>query len=258
MCILFIAVNQHPDYPLIIAANRDEFHQRPTSVSNFWHDHRNILAGRDLSAGGTWMGINRSGKIAALTNVRAPGQERPAAITRGELVSNFLREHYSEQDYLQQLQESHMNYNGYNLLFGSVDHLWVYNNFDNTVFQLGNGVYGLSNANLDSPWPKIHAGKTALAEYCQHANKLSHEHLFTLLNNTQTASDETLPQTGVPIEWERMLSSIFIQSKQYGTRSSTILLINSQNHCYWEERTYNPAAEITNTQVIEFDLESAK
>jgi len=254
MCILFIAVNQHRDYPLIIAANRDEFHRRPTSVSNFWYDHKNILAGRDLSAGGTWMGINRAGKVAALTNIRAPREERPNAKTRGELVVNYLHDDICENDYLHQLQQSHLDYNGYNLLFGTLDNLLVYNNFDNTVFKLGNGVYGLSNATLDSPWPKLDAGKAALANYCQGSSDVSYEHLFTLLSNTETATDDILPQTGVPLEWERMLSSIFIKNNFYGTRSSTILLLNNDNHCYWEERSYDPKAEITNKQIIEFDI----
>ena len=255
MCILFIAVNQHPKYPLIIAANRDEFHKRPTAVSHFWPNHSELLAGKDLEAGGTWMGINKQGRIAALTNIRAPGKERLNATTRGELVTHFLTDNKSSSEYLSRLQNTHEQYNGYNLLYGDFKDLHVYNNFENAVYTLGDGVYGLSNASLDIPWPKIDAGKEALADYCQQADTLSHEHLFTLLNNSQAASDDVLPKTGVPLEWERMLSSIFIQSEDYGTRSSTVLLIDNNDHCYWEERTYTPQAKLSDTQVFKFDLQ---
>ncbi|MGB3725176.1 MAG: NRDE family protein [Glaciecola sp.] len=254
MCILFIAVNQHPKFPLIIAANRDEFHQRPTLTSHFWPSHTDVLAGKDLSAGGTWMGINQNGRIAALTNIRAPGKERLNAITRGELVTNFLTTQTDVTDYLNTLQNTHLKYNGYNLLFGELNQLHVYNSFENKAYKLDDGVYGLSNASLNSPWPKIDAGRDALANYCQHANILSREHLFELLKSQQAAHDDELPNTGIPIEWERKLSSIFIQSADYGTRSSTVLLIDNNNHCFWEERTFNSNAEMTDTKVFEFDL----
>lgn len=254
MCILFIAVKQHPQYPLIIAANRDEFHQRPTAISDYWKEHPALLAGRDLTALGTWMGINTNGRIAALTNIRAPGTDKKDAVTRGELVTNFLISNQSASKYLNKLQNTHQNYNGYNLLFGQYDNLRVYNSFENTTHTLEAGVYGLSNASLNSPWPKLDAGRSALANYCQHADILSHEHLFELLTNKRAAKDEDLPQTGISIEWERMLSSIFIQSDDYGTRSSTILLINKDKHAYWEERTFNSKADLTHKQVFEFDI----
>lgn len=256
MCILFIAVNQHPEYPLIIAANRDEFHQRPTQESKFWDDQSNVLAGRDLTAGGTWMGVNNSGFIAALTNIRAPGKERKDAISRGELVANYLIDQPEDADYLAKLQQSHLQYNGYNLLFGHLHKLQVYNSFENKAYALNDGVYGLSNASLNSPWPKLDAGRSALANYCQHAGILSHEHLFELLKNNQPAKDEDLPKTGISIDWERKLSSIFIQSDDYGTRSSTILLMDNKQNCYWEERTFNPFSDLTATRIFEFEIKT--
>lgn len=255
MCILFIAVNQHPKFPLIIAANRDEFHDRATSNSAFWETHSDILAGKDQQAGGTWMGINKNGDVSALTNIRAPGKEVDNAVTRGELVLNYLvGSSKQKKKYAQTLSDSKSNYNGYNLLFGSVEQLFVYNNFDDTCVALQDGVYGLSNASLNSPWPKISTGRDALAKYCQHADVLDTEHLFELLRNDKLADDDVLPKTGVPIEWERKLSSIFIQSPEYGTRSSTVLLLDHEQHVIWEERTFNEKTEQTSVQHFEFDI----
>ena len=255
MCILFIAVKQHPLYPLIIAANRDEFHARPTQAAHFWETNNRILAGKDLTAGGTWMGINTKGSIAALTNIRAPGKERKNAITRGELVANFISKNTSQSDYLQQLKISHDQYNGYNLLFGSINQLQVYNSFEDTAYELEDGVYGLSNASLNSPWPKLDIGRSALADYCSHANILNHEHLFELLANKLPAKDEELPNTGISVELEKTLSSIFIISQEYGTRSSTILLVDNNQEVYWEERTFANTGELTNTVVHTFKLD---
>jgi uncharacterized protein with NRDE domain len=254
MCILFIAVKQHSSYPLIIAANRDEFYERPTQASHFWPEHSTMLAGRDLRAGGTWMGITTNGDIAALTNIRAPGKERAGAISRGELVTNFLLSSNKQNEYLSTLQKTHLNYNGYNLLFGNITQLQVYNSFDNTAFDLQKGVYGLSNASLDSPWPKLDMGKSALAHYCQQADNLNFEHLFELLGNNVPAKEEDLPDTGIPLELEKKLSSIFIQSPTYGTRSSTVLLIDKQQNVYWEERTFSESGVYTNKAIHKFSI----
>ncbi|GAA6183259.1 NRDE family protein [Aliiglaciecola sp. NS0011-25] len=240
MCILFIAVEQHPEYPLIIAANRDEFHQRPTVQSDFWQDHPSLLAGRDLEAGGTWMGMNKNGRLCALTNVRDPQKILNNAISRGHLVSEFLINQDSQQDYLAKLRDSKQQYNGYNLMFGEWNDLSVYNNHTDNVSKLGPGVYGLSNADLNSPWPKINQGVTKLREHCQQAVSLDTDKLFEILLDQTQAKDEMLPKTGVPIDWERKLSSIFIQSQDYGTRSSTLLLVNKNKHVTWLEHTFDP------------------
>lgn len=254
MCILFIAIDQHPRYPLIIAANRDEFYARPTQHSHFWFDHPKVLAGRDLQQGGTWMGVNKSGKLAALTNIRAPHKEHPDPITRGELVSRFLLESSSNDDYLKQLRSTKHRYNGYNLLFGDIHNLSVYNNFTDEIKHLSAGIYGLSNANLDTPWPKINTGKDALATYCKNAEVLSAEHLFQLLQNTTQAEGEMLPNTGIPKDWEQQLSSIFIHTETYGTRSSTLLFIDNTGHVEWRERMFNTHAKVTQDVLHEFDI----
>ncbi|MEM0912823.1 MAG: NRDE family protein [Pseudomonadota bacterium] len=246
MCILFIAIEQHKDYPLIIAANRDEFHQRPTLASHVWESASHILAGKDELANGTWMGINKFGHIAAITNIRAPGREVENAISRGGLVTDFLDHQPLPQNYHQQIKSSRQRYNGYNLLFGQLTELSVYNNFEDDLQRLTPGVYGLSNAMLNTPWPKLDAGKAELAKYCQQDRPIDFDQLFSLLKNKQPAQDELLPKTGVPIEWEKKLSSIFIQSPEYGTRSSTLLLINNQQHVYWQERTFNATSDEIN------------
>jgi uncharacterized protein with NRDE domain len=254
MCILFIAVEQHPNFPLIIAANRDEFHPRPTQASAFWPEYPDVLAGKDLEAGGSWMGVSKQGKLAALTNIRAPGKERADANSRGELVMDFLSKDYSGSDYLRHLSKSAGKYNGYNLLFGQLDNLQVYNNFEDSVYSLNKGIYGLSNANLNSPWPKLDLGRSELARYCQQSAELNIEHLFKLLGNSSQADDEVLPQTGVPIEWERRLSSIFISSPEYGTRSSTVLLLDSFKQVFWQERSFNPQSDVIDQQTYLFKL----
>ncbi len=256
MCILFIAVNHHSDYPLIIAANRDEFHARETKPSHFWAAQPNLLAGRDMVGGGTWMGITKTGRISALTNIRAPGKEHPNPVTRGKLVSDFLTLDIKPEDYLDKLKKSRNDYNGYNLLFGSLNKLFVYNSFENNAYVLNDGVYGLSNASLNSPWPKLDMGRNTLANYCQNTQTVNQEHLFELLSNKQLAEDARLPRTGVPLMWEKRLSSIFIQSPDYGTRSSTVLLIDSKQKAYWEERTYSAEAMLVETHQYEFMINS--
>jgi uncharacterized protein with NRDE domain len=252
MCILFVAVNQHKDYPLIIAANRDEFFNRDTLQSHIWDTELGLIAGKDLQAGGTWMGINKKGYIASLTNIRDPKQISIDAITRGELVSHYLQKPVN--NYHQTLSASKDNYNGYNLLFGKWDALAVYNNHLDQIQQLTDGYYGLSNASLNSPWPKINKGVGKLEEYCQDGHDINPDILFKLLLDKSLAPDEELPQTGIPIAWERRLSSIFILGDEYGTRSSTVLKVDKQQNVQWFERTYDNTATCTSSQSFYFSL----
>ncbi|GAC20177.1 NRDE family protein [Paraglaciecola arctica] len=252
MCILFVAVNQHKDYPLIIAANRDEFFNRETSQSYVWDGEQGIIAGKDLQAGGTWMGINKQGYIASLTNIRDPQKLNSSAITRGELVSHYLQQPVN--DYQQILSSSKENYNGYNLLFGKWNELVVYNNHLDQLQPLTEGYYGLSNASLNSPWPKINKGVAKLEEYCQDGHDINPDILFKLLLDKSLAADEDLPQTGIPIDWERRLSSIFIVGDEYGTRSSTVLKVDKQQNVQWFERTYDNTASCTSSQSFNFSI----
>lgn len=254
MCILFIAIEQHQDYPLIIAANRDEFFDRPTMASHFWEQDSDLLAGKDEMAGGTWMGATKQGRIASLTNIRDPKRMMDNARTRGELVKNFLTSDVSKQNYYDELRSSAPQYNGYNLLFGNWDDLVVYNNHLDTYESLKKGVYGLSNANLNSPWPKINKGMQALDAYCYDGHDIDPEVLFALLQDRHIADDELLPKTGVPLEWERKLSSIFINTEGYGTRSSTVLMVDKHQHLFWYERTYNELTECVDKRQFDFKI----
>lgn len=244
MCILFIAVKQHPKFPLIIAANRDEFYRRPTLESGYWTDFPDLLAGKDLQAGGTWMGVTKQGYISALTNIRAPHLNQEAAQSRGRLVLDYLTKPELRGSYVQQLHQSRGKFNGYNLLYGKWHDLAVYNNHEDSLQFLDDGFYGLSNANLNSPWPKINKGVQALKHYCGHLDKVEPEILLELMRNEDKAEDHLLPKTGVPEIWEKQLSSIFINVQGYGTRTSTIFWIDDNSEAFWYERTYNEKAEI--------------
>ena len=268
MCTLFIARQKHPRYPLIIAANRDEFYARPTAPAAFWDDAPSILAGRDLEANGTWMGVTRNGKIAAITNVRSPSEVRTDAISRGELVTNWLKEdkaqvtgqvagqsiRLSKEQYLQTLKNTRHQYNGYNLVFGNASALHVYNNVNNSVHPIKQGVFGLSNADIITPWPKVTQGVSSLNKYVSQHDTINTEDLFTLLRNEDKADDQHLPSTGIGYEWEKALSSIFINIPSYGTRTSTILLIDSSGELSFKERTFTEKGETTQTREFSFKI----
>lgn len=254
MCILFVANQQRADMPLIIAANRDEFYARPTEASHFWPQHPQLLAGKDNEAGGSWMGVTRQGRIAALTNVRAPNAQRDNARSRGELVTDYLTSSDTIDVASQQLRRSRENYQGYNLVFGSVSQLAVYNNLEDRLESLKPGIHGLSNATLNAPWPKVTRGMQALSDYCDHAPSIHTDDLFAFLRDDTQADDSVLPDTGIGVDWEKRLSSIFIQSPEYGTRSSTLLLVDSSNTLYWHEKQFDREANVLSNVVKSFTL----
>lgn len=256
MCILFIAVNQHPKFSLIIAANRDEFYQRPTLHSQFWPEYPQLLGGKDQLAGGTWMGVTKQGYISALTNIRAPHLNQENAQSRGQLVLDYLTKPALRDSYVQKLHHARTEFNGYNLLYGKWHDLAVYNNHEDSLQFLDSGFYGLSNANLNSPWPKINHGVQALKEYCENTDVLEPEALLDLMRNEEKAKDHLLPQTGVPENWEKQLSSIFINTEGYGTRTSTIFWIDHQQNAFWYERTFDQKAQIIGDQKYQFAIAS--
>jgi len=234
VCLVLVAWRNHPEYPLVVAANRDEFYQRPTAPAAFWPDHPQLLAGRDLEAGGTWLGITRQGRFAALTNFRDPTRQQPQAPSRGRLVADFLTGDRAIDDCLDSLDASACN--GFNLLLGDGEKLVAFSNVSNERHELEPGIYGLSNALLDTPWPKVGAGKTALEAAL---NALPDEHrLWALLRDDRTHPDDALPATGVPLEWERLLSAAFVLSPDYGTRSSTILTLSAGTAVTFDEQTW--------------------
>ncbi len=255
MCLLLFSFNKHPDYPVILAANRDEFFERPTEAASFWNDDPSILAGKDLRQGGTWMGIDKNGRIAAVTNYREPSESKPEAISRGALVSEYLRSNESAEDYIQKVMAQRHTYDEFNLLVGDEQSLLFFCSVEEDYQTLMPGLYGISNGKLDSAWPKVEKGKTALKNLTQASEKPEAEKLFDLLADRTIVADSELPATGVSIEWERRLSSLFVHSEGYGTRSSTVLLIDRRGEVFFSERSFDKDAQVIDTSSYEFIID---
>ena len=238
MCLIIFSYNVHPDFKLALAANRDEFYDRPTAPIDFWKDQPDILAGRDLLGGGTWLGVSRNGRFAAITNFRNPGWEIANAPSRGFLVSNFLDADESPQSYLEQVKSIGKDYNGFNILVGDESNIWFYSNIGNEVTRINSGLYGLSNKLLNTPWPKIEKGKAFLKKVLEQEEKLNPEDIFHILHDNFYPPDHMLPDTGVGLNWERVLSPLFITSRFYGTRSSSIILVERNGRTTFLERTF--------------------
>jgi len=253
MCLILLAHQAHPAYRLIVAANRDEWFRRPTAPAGFWSDAPQLFAGRDLEQHGTWLGVTKGGRFAALTNFRDPGSQRSDAPSRGRLVSDFLRSDILPAEYLKQLRDAAKRYNGFSLLVGGGGSLHFFSNREGTVRELGPGIYGLSNDVLDVPWPKVRLGKERLA--AQLGNCLNAEALLGLLDDRRAAPDDDLPRTGVSFEWERKLSSLRIVADGYGTRSSTALLIDAAGEVSFAERSFDESGAETSVVREQFTLE---
>ena len=256
MCLILLAIKVHPFYKLVIAANRDEYYDRPTAAASFWDDPPDLLAGRDLRAEGTWFGITKEGRIAAVTNYRDPASLKSHAPSRGELVSDFLAGKEKPEKYLAGLDLKSGDYNGFNLIIGAKDHIYWYSNRGIGTHYLLPGIYGVSNRLLDTPWPKVSRGKAALEEILSEKKVPSPSALFDMLLDRSTPDDDSLPDTGVELEWERILSSIFIASSNYGTRSSTILLIDQNDHVTFMERTHTSDPDRNKDALFEFPIEN--
>jgi uncharacterized protein with NRDE domain len=251
MCTIFFALNNHPTYSFILAGNRDEFYDRPTMSAAWWEDAPHVLGGRDLEAGGTWMGLTQQGRFAALTNYRAPSEMRPNAVSRGILASNFLIGNEDPRTYLTHLHERSEAYNAFNLLiFDGSDFRW-YNPKDGAWVRIRRGVYTLSNAYLNTNWPKTAKGKNEFQQILT-APELQAKDFWPMLSDRAPAADALLPDTGVGLEMERMLSSVFIKSPRYGTRMQTVILVRKDGHVSFTERTFHPQTETFTTVSFEF------
>jgi len=238
MCLILFAYRIHPHYRLLVAANRDEFYARPTAPMAFWEEAPDLLAGRDLAAGGTWLGVTRQGRFAAITNYRDPRNVRPDVPSRGALVSGYLQSQESARDYLNGLIPKASDYNGFNLLLGDAEGLYYYSNQDGAPRVLSPGLYGLSNHLLDTPWPKVERGRRRLSALLAQQPDPSPENLLQLLEDRTPVPDEALPRTGVSLDWERTLSPMFIESPDYGTRSSTVLRLAARGAVHVMEKTW--------------------
>ncbi|AKA21772.1 NRDE family protein [Pseudomonas chlororaphis] len=236
MCLIVFAWRPGHAQPLIVAANRDEFYARPSLPLAQWPEAPDIYAGRDLEAGGTWLGVGADGRFAALTNIRNPHQP-PARRSRGELVARFLSAKMPLDDYLTDVVGRSPEYAGFNLLVGTRDQLWHYNAQEPGPKRLDSGIYGLSNAGLDTPWPKLLKARAALQEVLHDPQPQA---LLALLGDAQTAPFADLPDTGVGLATESLLSSIFIASPSYGTRASTALIVQADGSRHLVERSFGP------------------
>jgi len=240
MCLVLLALDAHPVYRLIVAANRDEFYDRPTAPAAFWADAPEVLAGRDLQAGGSWLGVDRRGRFAAVTNYRQGRRERPASRSRGHLVSEFLTTGTGAREHTKRVQRDASLYNGFNLMAGDARELFYYSNREGRARTLAPGVYGLSNHLLDTAWPKVTTTKSAFGGLLSSGASELTDGLFALLSDRNQPPDDLLPRTGVGTEWERLLSSAFIASSDYGTRSSTVVLVGRDGVVVFAERSFDP------------------
>ncbi|WP_095156388.1 NRDE family protein [Pseudomonas sp. Irchel 3E13] len=236
MCLIVFAWRPGNARPLIVAANRDEFYARPTLALSQWDEAPGVHAGRDLEAGGTWLGLGPQGRFAALTNIRDPGQPAGAR-SRGELVAGYLRGKLSVEAYLERVAGEALHYSGFNLLVGDSHQLGYLHGGDATPRLLEAGVYGLSNAALDTPWPKLIKAREGLRERLDDPDPAR---LFELLADNNQAADSELPDTRVGLTTERLLSSVFIASQNYGTRASTVLIVEADGGRRLVERSFGP------------------
>lgn len=248
MCLILFAWRADARYPLVVAANRDEFYARPTAPMGFWGDAPDVLAGRDLEAGGTWMGISRSGRFAAITNYRDPSRLRSGMPSRGPLVSSFLQGISTPRDYMKDLARRGKEFNGFNLLVGDAEALWYFSNENGPPQPVEPGIHGLSNHLLDTPWPKVEQGRRELAQVLEHNPGPTRHALMAILEDRKFAPDSELPETGVGLARERLLSPKFIEMPEYGTRCSTALLAAADGNVSVAEKTHATG------EVCEFQL----
>ena len=239
MCLILFAYNQHPRYKLILAANRDEFFERPTLSANYWKDDDKILGGRDLKSSGTWLGITRNGKFIAITNFRDPIVESQDHLSRGLLSKSFLLNEQPIDPFLSEISKHKDHYAGFNLLLSEdkFDSLYHYSNISDIKTPIEKGVHGLSNHLLDTPWPKVSLGKDSLSKLID-LPKLETDDLIELLKNDTIAPDNALPNTGISYDLEKNLSPVFISMKGYGTRSSTVILLDYNGDLAFHEVSY--------------------
>ena len=245
MCLIVFAWRPGHALPLVVAANRDEFRARPTAAAARWPDAPQVVAGRDLEAGGTWLGATDAGRFAAVTNVREPGRP-PGARSRGHLTRDFLTGTAPPGDFAAGLPGE--AYSGFNLLLSDGRTLWYRSNRDGAARPLPAGIHGVSNHLLDTPWPKVRAGKARLFRALEALP--DDTPLLELLRDDRPAPDAELPRTGVSLAWERMLSSAFIRAPGYGTRCSTVIRRDRHGQTHVQETTWNEVGRETG-RVIE-------
>jgi len=244
MCTIFFAYRIVKGMPLIVAGNRDEFYDRPSHPMDYWADAPHVLAGRDLRANGTWMGVNKQGRVAFVTNYRNPEEQGQQFQSRGSLPAQFLLENPPATAFAETLENQDAQYRGYNLVFGTADDLYYYSNKSAGLKRLEPGLYGLSNHLLDTPWPKVSRGKETMCQWGEDPKRWTSSAIYEVLTDPQEAPDVDLPDTGVGLGWERLLSSTFIEAMNYGTRNTTIIRFSDNREIETEEWAWQgPGAE---------------
>jgi uncharacterized protein with NRDE domain len=253
VCLAIVGFQPSPAVRLLVAANRDEFYGRPARPAAFWEETPTVLGGRDLEKGGSWFGLDTSGRFALLTNYRDPKDVKPGAPSRGLLIQEYLGSKTAPADFVAGLEQRAAVYNGFNLILGDLLEFWWFSNRTGEKRRLGPGLYGLSNALLDTPWPKVTRTKARVAELLQNTD-ISPERGFEILADSRPAADSELPETGVGLDLERVLSSPFIRCPGYGTRSSTFVLVGADGRVDFIERTFAPADLAATDVRFEFEL----
>ena len=239
MCLILFAVEAHPRYSLVLAANRDEFFARPSAPAGPWPDAEHIIGGRDLEKGGSWLALARGGRLAAVTNFRDGMRKKSGSRSRGLLISDFVTSRERPREFLEAVRVGADQYDGFNLIVAERGEVWHFNNVDRRIASVEPGVHGLSNHLLDTPWPKVAKGKAALANALSEPSADLVAHLFDALREDRLAADHELPSTGVSTEWERVLSPAFIATPTYGTRASTVVLVEASGAASFIERSYD-------------------
>jgi len=257
MCLILFAWQSHPRYSLVVAANRDEFHQRPSASACFWEDQPDILGGRDLQAGGTWLGVTRSGRFAAVTNYREPtGPAMPVDKSRGDLVRDYLESDGAPLEHARGLIADGISYGGYNLLLAVPESLVYVSNRGDHAATVTAGAHGLSNHLLDTDWPKVHSGRKRLQRLLND-ERLDAEDLFGLLTDRSITPGEIPGGLERDLAPEELMKHYFIVSPVYGTRCSTVVLIRRDGNVQFRERQFNPAGQVVDEQSFHFSIEGA-
>ncbi len=256
MCLIALAHRASPEVVLAVLANRDELFERASAPAHFWNDHPQVLAGRDLRAGGTWMGVSRQGRFAAITNFRNPLDRRDDAPSRGDLVGGFLSGTEPPHAYIDAVAARAGAYNGFSLIAGTPEELWFCSNRDGAPYRIQPGIHGLSNHLLDEPWPKVRRAREGLRELLRQG--FTAEDCFRLLADETLAPDEELPETGIGLARERKASAIRIRDPIYGTRCSTVLIVRASGEAKIHERSFASDGSVTGTVSFSFPLGRAE
>ena len=254
MCLILFAWQTHPRYPLVVAANRDEFHNRPTAAADYWKESPQLLAGRDLQAGGTWLGITRQGRFAAITNYREPQKKEPLLEqSRGHLVRDFLLDRAEPADYAGRLRERSDVYSGFSVLLGDPGELLCVSNRNEETVVVNAGSHGLSNHLLDTDWPKVHEGRAHLDALLED-EQVDPEALLELLADRNVAPGGEPPGFELHLAPELITRMMFLVSPEYGTRSSTVLLVDRDGGVTFVERQFDAAGKTSGTRSHEFRI----